>query len=605
MRGDRFDQDEMSMHSTSERSFRVTSTENTNFYPRVFGKRGVVASHHYFSADAGIDVMKAGGNAIDAAIAATLVEGLLNPNMHTIGGECPILIAPAGSDQVICINGNMMAPAKATPGAFRARGFDAIPADGILAAGVPGAFGALIVAAQRFGRMSFTDLSFRVRDLAANGYPIHAGLLRQHKFGLADNREKFLTQWPGSAALYLRDGELPCEGSAMTNPAFANMLDYLAAVERAAGGTREHGLQAVFDAFYKGDVAAKMVAFSDAHDGLLTREDFDAFEIPVEMPVAIDFAGARIYKTDAWTQGPALLQTLSILKAFDLPGLGHNSTAYIHLVTEAMKLAFADREQYYADTRQVDVPIAAMLDDGYGELRARLIDMQRASLEIRPGNPSIRSSMLPKENRHATASWGAGTVHVDAMDEEGNACAFTPSGAWIKSSEVMSELGFPLGNRLSNFYVGPSDHPNVVAPHKRPRTTISPTIVKKDKRTMIACGSMGGDQQDQWQIQFLLNRLVFGMPVQAAIEAPKFSSEHFPGFFAPHDNFLGRLRVEARVGEETLKGLNLLGHDVSVGPDWSEGFMLATERRDDGMLEAGCDPRGTKAEVFPAAAVAW
>lgn len=595
----------MAIHSVSERSFRIESTEKTNFYPRVFGRRGVVTSHHYFSADAGIDIMKSGGNAIDAAIAATLVEGLLNPNMHTIGGECPILIAPAGSEEVVCINGNMVAPARATPDEFRARGFEEVPAEGILAAGVPGAFGALIVAAQRYGRKSFAELSERALDLATRGFPIHAGLLRQHKFGIADNREKFLRQWPASAALYLRDGMLPSEGSEMKNLAFADMINYLVAAERAAGSDRVNGLQAVFDAFYKGDVAAKIVAFSDARNGLLTQEDFNSFEIPVESPTFIEFGGAYIYKTDAWTQGPALLQTLSILKSFDLPALGHNSAAYIHVVTEAMKLAFADREQYYADTRHVDVPVAALLQDEYGALRSSLVDMMQASSEMRPGDPTADLGLIPGESRFAARSWGAGTVHVDAMDEEGNACAFTPSGAWIKSSEVVPELGFPLGNRLSNFYVTPSNHPNVVAPYKRPRTTISPTIVKKGGRTMMACGSMGGDQQDQWQIQFLLNCLIFGMPIQDAIEAPKFSSEHFPGFFAPHDSFLGRLRIEARVGESVLKDLSLLGHDISVGPDWSEGFLLATARHDGGMLEAGCDPRGAKAEVFPAAAAAW
>ncbi|RTL49481.1 MAG: gamma-glutamyltransferase family protein [Bradyrhizobiaceae bacterium] len=594
----------MSIHATSERSFRTASTSGTTYYPRVFGKRGVVTSHHYFSAQAGIDMMKAGGNAIDAAIAATLVEGLLNPNMHTIGGECPILIAPAGSDKVICINGNMVAPARATPSAFKDRGLEEVPAEGILAAGVPGAFGALIVAAQRYGRMSFSDISARALDLATNGFPIHAGVIRQHKFGISDNREKFINQWPGSAALYLRDGEIPVEGSLQKNSAFADMISYLISAESSAGGARHDKLQAVFDAFYKGDVAAKMVAFSDANNGLLSRADFDAFDAPVEDPVAINFSDTQIFKTNAWTQGPALLQTLSILKSFDLPALGHNSAAYVHVVTEAMKLAFADREQYYADTRHVDVPVEALLDDRYGERRARLIDMDRASLEIRPGDP-MGVDTLPKEKRRVGASWGAGTVHVDAMDEEGNACAFTPSGAWIKSSEVIPELGFPLGNRLSNFYVAPSDHPNVIAPGKRPRTTISPTIVKQNGRTMIACGSMGGDQQDQWQVQFLLNRLVFGMPMQEAIEAPKFSSEHFTGFFAPHDNFLGRLRIEERVGGEALKGLEVLGHDVSVAPDWSEGFLLGTERHDDGMLEAGCDPRGSKSEVFPAAAAAW
>lgn len=596
------------MNVASERSFRAAPTDATTFYSRIFGRRGVVASHHYFSSGAGIDALKAGGNAIDAAVAATLVEGLLNPNMHTIGGECPILIAPAGAREVVCINGNMVAPGKATPEAFRVRGHSAIPAEGILAAGVPGAFGALIVAALRFGRMSFSDLSARARDLARDGFPVHAGLLRQHKFGLADNRDKFLAQWPGSAALYLRDGALPAEGSAMTNPAFAGMIDYLVAAEKAAGGTREHGLKAVFDAFYKGDVAAEMVAFSHAHGGLLSREDFAAFEVPVEAAVSVDYAGARIHKTSAWTQGPALLQTLAILKAFDLPGLGHNSADYVHLVVEAMKLAFADRDQHYADPRMVDVPVDALLSDAYGALRARLVDMARASHEMRPGDPFADASgdgLVPAEARRALTSWGAGTVHVDAMDAEGNACAFTPSGAWIKSSEVMPALGFPLGNRLSNFHMAPSNHPNVVAPGKRPRTTISPTLVTVDGRATIACGSMGGDQQDQWQLQFLLNRLVFGMPVQAAIEAPKFSSEHFPGFFAPHDSFPSRLRIEARFGDRVFESLAARGHELSVGPDWTEGFILAAERHPDGMLEAGCDPRGSKSEVFPASAAAW
>ncbi len=593
------------MNVASERSFRTAPTEATTFYARIFGRRGVVASHHYFSSAAGIDALKAGGNAIDAAVAATLVEGLLNPNMHTIGGECPILIAPAGTGAVICINGNMVAPGRATPEAFRARGHEVVPAEGILAAGVPGAFGALIVAAQRYGRMNFADLSARALDLARTGFPVHAGLIRQHKFGIADNREKFLAQWPGSAALYLRDGALPAEGSAMTNPAFAGMIDYLVSAEKAAGGTREQGLQAVFDAFYKGDVAAQMVAFSDANDGLLTRADFDAFEVPVEAPVSIDYAGARIHKTSAWTQGPALLQTLSILKSFDLQALGHNSAEYVHLVVEAMKLAFADREQYYADTRQVSVPVDALLSDTYGALRAKLVDMAKASAEMRPGDPVEDVALLAASQRRPLTNWGAGTVHVDTMDAEGNACAFTPSGAWIKSAEVMPALGFPLGNRLSNFHMGPSNHPNVVAPGKRPRTTISPTLVTVDGRPTIACGSMGGDQQDQWQLQFLLNRLVFGMPVQAAIEAPKFSSEHFPGFFAPHDFFPSRLRIEERFGEPVFESLAARGHELSVGPDWTEGFLLAAERHADGMLEAGCDPRGSKSEVFSASAQAW
>ncbi|EWY38584.1 hypothetical protein N825_12295 [Skermanella stibiiresistens SB22] len=594
---------------TSERSFRIIPNDDVTFYPRVFGRRGVVASHHTLSAAAGLDALKAGGNAVDAAVAATFVEGVLNPNMHTIGGECPILVALA-SGGVICVNGNTMAPGKATPETYRSLGHDAIPSEGILAAGVPAAFGALVVAASRYGRLSFADLVRPALELARDGFPVHAGLLRQHKFGIVANADRFLSEWASTGAVYMPGGGVPAEGSLLTNPALAAMFAHLAAEEVAAGGGREHGLRAVFESFYRGDVAREIVAFSKDQGGLLERSDFDAFEIPLEDPVSLDFAGARIHKCPAWNQGPALLQSLSILKAHDLEAMGHNGADYVHTVTEAMKLAFADREQYYGDTRHGNIPIEDLLDDAYGLARAGLIDPAVASAELRPGDPTGGKPLLDPSDRFGGASWGAGTVHVDTADAEGNLCSFTPSGAWIKSSPVIPALGFPLGNRISNFHLGPAHHPNVIAPFKRPRTTISPTIVTRGDEPWIACGSMGGDQQDQWQLQFLLNRLVFGMPLQRAIEAPKFSSEHFPGFFAPHSFFTNRLRAEVTLGPEVLAELARRGHDVSIGPAWSEGFMLAVERPLSGQpspmaLEAGCDPRGAKSEVFPAAAVAW
>lgn len=332
--------------------------------------------------------------------------------------------------------------------------------------------------------------------------------------------------------------------------------------------------------------------------------DFDSFEIPVESSVHVRFAGAEIHKCGPWNQGPALLQSLTVLKNFDLRSLGHNSAGYIHLVLEAMKLAFADREQFYGDPALVRVPMETLLSDGYGALRAKLID-GRARGEIRPGDPLGNAALLPAGERLGGAAWGAGTVHVDAMDCDGFTAAFTPSGGWIRSSEVIPSLGFPLSMRLSNCYLAPASHPNIVAPFKRPRTTISPSLVKKDAKAWLAFGSMGGDQQDQWQLQFLLNRLVFGMSLQAAIEAPKFSSEHFPGFFAPHDFFLNRVRVEPAIGDQVFAELRSRGHDLNVGPSWSEGFLCATERNlETGVLEAGCDPRGTKSEVFPACALA-
>jgi gamma-glutamyltranspeptidase/glutathione hydrolase len=212
---------------------------------------------------------------------------------------------------------------------------------------------------------------------------------------------------------------------------------------------------------------------------------------------------------------------------------------------------------------------------------------------------------LPIEKRLGGKAWGPGTVHVDAIDRDGTLVAVTPSGGWLKSCDVMPALGFPLSCRLMTCYLDPPHHPNVIAPYKRPRTTISPTLAQRAGRPWLAFGSMGGDQQDQWQLQFFLNRLVFDMPLQQAIEAAKCSSEHFPGFFAPHDHFPNRVRIEPRIGEDVFRTLRAWGHDIDVGPDWSEGFLLAAERHPDGLLEAGCDPRGAKSEVFPAAALCW
>ncbi|HET7085836.1 MAG TPA: gamma-glutamyltransferase family protein [Rhizomicrobium sp.] len=587
----------------STRAFAAASTEDVTFYPRMFGRRGAVAAEHYSAALAGIEILRAGGNAVDAACAATLVEGVVNPQMHTIGGELPILISTPDSREVVCINGNMTAPGKATPQAFRDLGHDAIPAEGVLAAGVPGALGAIVEALSRFGRLRFADVSARAIELAKDGFPAHSGLIRQHKSGITANFEKF-SHWPGTAGVYLPGGKIPLEGELIRNPALAEMYLHLVKAERAAGNDRQAGLRAVFDAFYKGDIAAEIVRFVRERGGLLEASDFCRFRIPVEPSAHVEYAGAEIHKCGPWNQGPALLQSLTILKNFDLRAMGHNSADYIHTVLEAIKLAFADREQYYGDPDQVMVPLAALLRDDYGAMRARLIG-ETANCEIRPGDPGRNAALLPAGQRLGGAAWGPGTVHVDAMDAEGFTAAFTPSGGWIRASEVIPALGFALSMRLSNCCLAPAHHPNIVAPFKRPRTTISPSLVMKDGKAWMAFGSMGGDQQDQWQLQFLLNRLVFGMPLQQAIEAPKFSSEHFPGTFAPHDFFLNRVRIESSIASPVQDGLRARGHELDLAPAWSEGFLCAAERHaDKGVLEAGCDPRGTKSEVFPACALA-
>jgi len=513
-----------------------------------------------------------------------------------------MLISVPESARVVCINGNMMAPGKATPAAFRDLGHSAIPGEGVLAAGVPGALGAIVEVLSRFGRLRFEDVSARAIDLAKNGFPAHSGLIRMHKSGIADNFDKFLG-WRGTATVYLPDGRIPKEGALIRNPALADMFSQLVRAERAAKD-RISGLGAVFDGFYRGEIAEQIVRFVKDKGGLLELSDFHRFAIPVENSVHVNFAGAEVHKCGPWNQGPALLQSLTILKQFDLRSLGHNTADYIHIVLEAIKLAFADREQYYGDPDQIAVPMEALLSDDYGAARAKLIE-NRSNAEIRPGDPLRSAALLPAGERLGGAAWGAGTVHVDAMDTEGFTAAFTPSGGWIRSSEVIPALGFPLSMRLSNCYLEPAHHPNVVAPFKRPRTTISPSLAMKDGKPWMAFGSMGGDQQDQWQLQFLLNRIVFGMSLQEAIEAPKFSSEHFPGFFAPHDFFLNRVRLEPGIGTSVFEELRDRGHDLDIAPAWSEGFLCAAERNlESGVLEAGCDPRGTKSEVFPSCALA-
>jgi len=590
------------MPEGSTRSWRSKPTDRVTFYPRVFGRKGAVAAEHYSAALAGIEILQQGGNAVDAACAAALVEGVVNPHMHTIGGELPMLISVPESARVVCINGNMMAPGKATPAAFRDLGHSAIPGEGVLAAGVPGALGAIVEVLSRFGRLRFEDVSARAIDLAKNGFPAHSGLIRMHKSGIADNFDKFLG-WRGTATVYLPDGRIPKEGALIRNPALADMFSQLVRAERAAKD-RILGLGAVFDGFYRGEIAEQIVRFVKDKGGLLELSDFHRFAIPVENSVHVDFAGAEVHKCGPWNQGPALLQSLTILKQFDLRSLGHNTADYIHIVLEAIKLAFADREQYYGDPDQIAVPMEALLSDDYGAARAKLIE-NRSNAEIRPGDPLRSAALLPAGERLGGAAWGAGTVHVDAMDTEGFTAAFTPSGGWIRSSEVIPALGFPLSMRLSNCYLEPAHHPNVVAPFKRPRTTISPSLAMKDGKPWMAFGSMGGDQQDQWQLQFLLNRIVFGMSLQEAIEAPKFSSEHFPGFFAPHDFFLNRVRLEPGIGTSVFEELRDRGHDLDIAPAWSEGFLCAAERNlESGVLEAGCDPRGTKSEVFPSCALA-
>lgn len=578
----------------SRRAYRILPTESRPFHPRLMGTRGAVASNSNLSASAGSDVLKAGGNAIDAAVAASFVEGLVNPQMHTIGGECPILVRLAGESRVIAVNGNMAAPAKATPEAFRARGLADIPDSGILAAGVPAAFGAMVTALRNWGTLPLAEVIAPAIELAKDGFPVSEGLRNQHKYGIVPMQRRFEAEWPGSAQLYLRGGLAPETGSLLRNPALARTYEYLA---------REKDPLA---AFYRGDVAAEIAKFSKARDGLLAREDLAAFETKIEAPVSLRLGDTELFKTGFWSQGPAELQALALMWQFDLKAIGFGTPDYCHLLVEAMKLAYADREQYYGDPSQAWVPGEILLSEEYTKRRAALIDLRRASRELRPGDARRNAALLPEEERLTPKDWGPGTVHVDAVDAKGNMASFTPSGAWISSAEVIPALGFPLSVRMMTFYLGPAHHPNVVAPGKRPRTTLTPSMAFRGGKPWMAFGTMGGDNQGQWLLQFYLCRAAFGMSIPEAIEAPRLSSEHTPGFFAPHASEPNRVRIEPRFGTSVLEELRRRGHDLDIAPDWTEGFVsCAAYDEETGLIEAGCDPRGAKSETFPASAYCW
>jgi len=576
------------------------------FGANLLGYRAAIATEHYLSAQAGMDVLKQGGNAFDAAAAAALVEGVVNPHMFTLGGECPMLLYVQKEAGVVAVNGNTAAPARATVEEYRRLGFELIPPEGVFAAGVPAAFSALMEMLVHYGSLPFEDIAEPAYLLAREGFPVHPGLARMPKFSIQSNREKFLDLWPASAKLYLNaDKSVPAVGQRLKNPALANVIEtLLGEAKKHHKNGRVSGLKAALKMFHQGDIAGEIASFVANQKGFLSREDLARFQTYIEKPVSAEFRDTTVFKCGPWSQGPVFLQLLRLLEGFDLSALAHNSVDYLHIWIEAAKLAFADREQYYADPRFVEVPMDQLLSTEYNDKRRRLIDIERASGLHRPGDPLRLNPILPEDEVFLWESWGYGTVHVAVIDNHGNMAALTPSGGWISGNEVIPALGFPLTTRLQTFYLD-SRHPNVPAPGKRPRTTLSPSLAFRSGRPWMVFGTMGGDQQDQWTSQFFLNRVLFGMSVQEAIEAPKITFNHSPAIFYPHDAFPRQVYLEGRIPAKVAEQLAARGHRLKTGGDWTAGFICAAARGEGGTLEAGADPRGTKASVFPACALVW
>jgi gamma-glutamyltranspeptidase / glutathione hydrolase len=560
--------------------------------------RGVVASGHYLASQIGLEVLARGGNAVDAGAAAAFALTLVKPQECGIGGECPILIYQPGraaKPNPLVISGQGRASRRMTIQRVRALGLDDIPGKGPIAAAVPATVGALITALQEAGTLGLEETLGPVVELARDGFAMYPALHAQ----LAAFEQRLET-WRSSAEVFLPNG-VPEVGRTVRFPVWADAMQHMLDAEaRHRSSGRVEALQAASDAFYKGRIAQEIERFvapsrsnpkeSPAGDNLpafLEPEDLAAHQSTVEAPVSYRYRGLDVFKTPPWGQGPVFLQQLALLAGHDLPSLAHNSPEYIHLVTEAAKLAFADREAFYGDPDFVDVPIDRLLSDDYNAERRALVDVEHASTDLRPG-PGAPAGIRP--SRDGTKESGD-TTHVDVIDAEGNMFTATPSGGWLQSNPVVPGLGFPLGTRLQQFNLV-EGHPNAIAPGKRPRTTLSPTLVLRDGEPHMVFGTEGGDNQDQWTLQFFLNVVEFGMDLQEAIDAPLFNTAHMPDSFHPHDNHPASLLVEGRIPPETRAALAAMGHDMYVLGDWDSGQVTAARiTPETGLLEAAASPR--------------
>ena len=581
------------------RSYRIEDNNSNSFIPSYSGTNGAVATHSNLSSMTAYNILNQDrGNAFDAAAGAMLVEGLVNPQMFGMGGEGVMILKPKNQNPVV-LNGNTLSPRKFNFLNLVTRGFKEVPDEGVLCAGVPAAFSSIFRMLQLYGTLDFRTISKYAKEYAKEGYPLHTGIINQNKFGLKSLKGKFIREWKNSAKLYLKNNKIPKLGSLFRNSAYANLIDYLGNYEKKITGSRNNKFNKLHDAFYKGDVANSILKYSQKNEGLLSKEDFENFNVKFEKTISEKYGDYQVHKTNFWGQGLTSLMMLKMLNKQKIKSL--NSAGDIHKFTEILKLTFADREMYFTGKYNSKVKANHLLDDSYLNKRMQLIK-DKAIDSIIPGNPLSKKSLLPIEND--IKPWGAGTVHISIIDKDNNAISCTPSGGWIRSNEVINELGFPLGNRLMTFYLSKPGHVNFIAPVQQPRTTLSPTlIINQKKREILSCGTMGGDAQDQWQAQFLMNYIFSNMPIDQALNEPRVSSEHLPAFFHPHDPNLKQLLLEERLSP-FISQLNKKGHKCLKTTDWSEGFILCA-RKQDKIYDAYADIRSYKSQIFQAQALAW
>jgi gamma-glutamyltranspeptidase/glutathione hydrolase len=569
------------------------SGASTPLRREIRARHGVVAAGRSYAADAGARILSGGGNAIDAGVASVLAAAVVEISHFGLGGEAPIIIYSARDREVVVINGQGPAPAAASPAMFSAK--DGVPGNGPLGATIPAVVDAVALALERYGTRSLGDVLQPAIELA-DGFPMYEFLRRY-----LESERKACEPYPATMSTYYPGGRVTPTGEMFRQPNLAATLRALAEADRrarASGATREQGIQAGRDAFYTGDIARRIVAATRAAGGLFTEEDLRTYRGRFEKPASIDYRGYRVFKAGAWNQGPALLQTLNLLEGFDLTSMGPQSAPAIHTIVEAIKLAYADRDRYYGDPDFAKVPLDTLLSDSYAAARRGLIDPARASTETRPGDPWRGAPTLEALVARAPDSTGrvpdAGdTTAVQVADAAGNLFSATPSSGWLLGGAfVAGDTGVPLSNRMQAFRLDP-ESPNVLAGGKRPRTTLTPTVVLRGDEPLLAIGTPGGDSQDQQILLVLLNMIDFGMDVQAAIEAPRVNSLHPESSFGTHRSEPGVLEVETSVPQGVLDDLRSKGHVLQMQPAYgiSTGVVAAGWDRAGKALTGGADPR--------------
>lgn len=594
--------------------------------PEIVGTFGVVTSTHWLATAAGMAILERGGNAFDAAVATGCTLHIVEPDQNGPGGDLPLVLWSAAKGKVEVICGQGVAPAAISASALRDLGLDVMPGIGHLPAVVPGSFGAWMLLLRDYGTMTPRQVLEPAIGTARDGFRVQPGLAR-----VIAGAKAFMTEhWPSSAAVFLPGGEVPEAGGMFRNPAQADTYERIVAESEAAGTGREAQIEAARKAWYEGFVAEAIDGFmrqpvmdtsGEAHAGYLTGDDLARWRAEVEAPVTLAYGDYTVCKPGPWAQSPVMLQQLALLKGFDLGAMDPVGADFVHTVQECAKLAMADREAFYGDPKFAEVPMDRLLSEDYNDARRALVG-ERASMAFIPGEIAGFGGRITLRAKGSTnvahahmavigdlGSSGArtwadhlserhgDTCHFDIIDRWGNMISGTPSGGWLDGSPVVPGLGFGVSVRGQMFWLD-DDHPNGLAPGKRPRTTLTPTLALRADEPYLAFGTPGGDKQDQWALHAFLRHVHHGMNLQEAVDAPGFYTDHLPSSFYPREWKPGHLAVEADFPDATLAELDRRGHKLEIFGRWGMYNSVTMAARDGNVLRAAASPRRMQCYAF-------